>query len=137
MGEMKDLINLTVKLSKKIITVFCICLAIFLLMLIDLYLLSNDNSKIQAGQLVERVEYLNKLGYSIDESSEKMNEIYVPSSFNEGFELFNNDLKEQGFDLEKIKGETIKRYTYKAENGKTISLFVYNNILVGHDIKED
>ena len=137
MREMNDLINLTVKLSKKIITVFCICLAISLLMLFDLYLLSNDNSKIQAGQLVERLEYLNKLGYSIDESSEKMNEIYVPSSFNEGFESFNNDLKAQGFDLEKIKGETIKRYTYKAENGKSISLFVYNNILVGHDIKED
>ena len=77
------------------------------------------------------------LGYGVDESSEQINEIYVPNNFDETFYAFNNDIKAQGFDLEKIKGETIKRYMYKAASGENISIFVYNNTLVGYDIRED
>ncbi len=131
------MINLTIKLNKKTITLFCLSLAVLLLMLFDLYLSGNNNDKIQVGQLNERIKYINNLGYSIDELSEKENEIFVPDSFSTAFEEFNKDLKAQGFDLEKIKGETIKRYTYKAKSGENISLFVYNDTLVGYDIRED
>ena len=137
MREMNNLINLTVKLFNKNITVFCLCLLILLLMIFDLHLSKNDNSKIQVGQLSQRVEYINTLGFSVDETREVENQIHIPKSFNQAFEAFNNDLKAQGFDLEKIKGETIKSYTYKAKSGENISLFVYNNTLVGYDIRED
>lgn len=137
MREMNKLINLTVKLSKRIVTVFCLCILTLLLVFFDFHLSKNDDSKIQVGQLSQRIEYINTLGFSVDETSEKENQIHIPKNFNQAFEAFNNDLKAQGFDLEKIKGETVKRYTYKAKSGENISLFVYNNTLVGYDIRED
>ncbi len=135
MREMNNLINLTVKLSKKIITVFCLCLLIFFLMISDLYLSGNKN--IAVGQLGQRIEYINKLGVSADQASEQISEIFVPNDFSEAFEAFNKELKSQGFDLTKLKGETIKRYAYKTNSGEEVSLFVYNNILIGYDIRED
>ncbi|MBR6573139.1 MAG: DUF4830 domain-containing protein [Clostridia bacterium] len=131
------MINLTVRLSKKIITVFSLFLAIVFLMFLDYCLSGNNNGKVRVGQLSQRIDYISALGYGVDESSEQINEIYVPNNFDETFYAFNKDLKAQGFDLEKIKGETIKRYMYKAASGENISIFVYNNTLVGYDIRED
>lgn len=137
MREMNNLINLTVKLSKKNIMLLCLSLAIPLLMMLDFCLSANDSSKIKVGQLSQRIEFISTLGYSVDETSERQAEIFVPDNFSEAFEAFNNDLKAQGFDLHKLEGETIKRYTYTTNKEGNISLFVYNNILLGYDIRED
>ena len=131
------MINLTVKLSKKNIMLLCLCLAIPLFVMLDFYLSTNDNGKIKVGQLNQRIEFISTLGYGVDETSERQTEIFVPDNFSEAFEAFNNDLKAQGFDLHKLEGETIKRYTYTTNKEGNISLFVYNNILLGYDIRED
>ena len=131
------MINLTVKLNKRNLTLVCCFLGILLLMALDLRLWDNESSQIKTETLDERIEYINSLGLSVNKTSETVSEIYVPESFNEAFVAFNNDLKEKGFGLDKLKGETIKRYLYTTDNNDRISLFVYNNILVGYDINKE
>ena len=127
------MINLTVKFSGKFLLVFCLFLSLVFLLMFDLYLSLGDN-KMKAGELAERIEYINSLGYSVDESSEIIAEMQVPNVFNEAFQDFNSQMKTKGFNLEKVKGKKIKRYMYKA-NGANISLFVYDDFLVGYDVR--
>lgn len=69
-----------------------------------------------------------------------LNEVYVPITFNEKYEQYNQLQKAQGLDLEPYKGEKCKLYMYlladfKVENEQAfMSVMVYRDRVIGGDI---
>ncbi len=63
-----------------------------------------------------RVEYLRSFGWEVEEEPEAIEEIVIPEEFGDVFQRYNQIQKEQGFDLEKFKGQRVKRYTYVVTN---------------------
>ena len=63
-----------------------------------------------------RVEYLRSYGWEVEKEPESIEEIVIPEEFSEVFEKYNAIQKEQGFDLEKQKGQRVKSYTYIVTN---------------------
>lgn len=63
-----------------------------------------------------RVEYLRSYGWEVEEEAESIEEIVIPEEFSDVFQKYNEIQKEQGFDLEKLKGQRVKRYTYIVTN---------------------
>jgi len=62
------------------------------------------------------VEYLRSYGWEVEKEAEAIEEIVIPEEFSEVFQKYNELQKEQGFDLEKQKGQRVKRYTYIVTN---------------------
>lgn len=63
-----------------------------------------------------RVEYLRSYGWEVESEAESIEEILIPEEFGEIFQKYNEIQKAQGFDLEKQKGQRVKRYTYIVTN---------------------
>ena len=84
--------------------------------------------------------YLASYGWEVEEEAEAIEEIVIPEEFSEVFQKYNEIQKEQGFDLEKQKGQRVKRYTYVVTNYPEepdyvrANLFIYKNKVVGGDI---
>jgi len=86
----------------------------------------------------EREAYLLSVGIQVDTTS-SVAEVVVPEEFDERFTAYNELLKTIGFDLEDLKGETVKKCTYtvtnKPELGENISaiLLIYEDkVVAGH-----
>ena len=77
-----------------------------------------------------RVEYLRSYGWEVEEEPEAIEEIVVPEEFNNVFTKYNEIQKQQGFDLEKQKGQRIKRYTYVVTNYPDEPEYVRANLLI-------
>ena len=98
---------------------------------------------LQSGKVADndaRVAYLASYGWEVEEEAEAIEEIVIPEEFSEVFQKYNEIQKEQGFDLEKQKGQRVKRYTYVVTNYPEepdyvrANLFIYKNKVVGGDI---
>ena len=75
---------------------------------------------LQSGKVADndaRVAYLASYGWEVEEEAEAIEEIVIPEEFSEVFQKYNEIQKEQGFDLEKQKGQRVKRYTYVVTGG--------------------
>jgi hypothetical protein len=86
----------------------------------------------------DREAYLLSVGIQVDTTS-SVAEVAVPREFDERFSEYNEMIKKMGFDLEGLKGETVKKCTYTVTNRGDISasvsavLLVYNDeIVAGH-----
>lgn len=88
----------------------------------------------------EQVTLLQSFGYEVDPEPMLIEEIIIPSEFDENYETYNNYQKLSGFDLSKYKGRRVKKYTYQVNNypnqpeGIVANLLVYNGKAVGGDI---
>lgn len=82
----------------------------------------------------KRVEYINSLGYSVDETP-TVKEITVPQDFSPVYERYNRIQAEAGFDLSAHRGEKAVVYGYKTADGeKTVTLIVSDGEIIGGDI---
>lgn len=85
-------------------------------------------------------EYIASFGVETDSSTCVIDEVIVPTEFNDVYESYNDIQKEQGFDLKKYKGLTLSRYTLEVTNytDKNISVFAevltYRGEVVAADI---
>lgn len=88
----------------------------------------------------QRVNFLHAFGYDVEAEPTLIEEIIIPSKFDENFEEYNNFQKLSGFDLAKYKGERAKKYTYRVTNYPDLkidvnaNLIVYKNKVIGGDI---
>ena len=86
-----------------------------------------------------RLDYINSFGWMV-EGNCRMEEIIIPQQFNEVYTEYNKLQKEQGFDLLKHCGKTVKQYTYHVLNHKSggenvyLHLLVLNDQVIGGDI---
>lgn len=100
------------------------------------------NGGISGATDEERAAYLLSLGYETGGKS-YVTEVAVPKEFDERFTEYNEMLKAQGFDLEPLKGENVRKCVYTVLNApdETVStsavLLVYEDkIAAGHLLEE-
>lgn len=87
----------------------------------------------------ERIAYLQACGWEVDANSCVIQEVIIPSEFDETYQSYAELQARQGFDLEKLKGKRVKQITYTVtnypENGDVIAeLLVYRGNIVAGDI---
>lgn len=78
----------------------------------------------------DRVQYLLACGWEVEEEPEAIEEIVVPEDFNDIFQQYNQLQQDQGFDLERQKGQRLKRYTYVVLNYPNEPDYVRANLLI-------
>ena len=108
-------------------------LGVLSLFTLELFVNSNKQSSIKLNNFDERMSYIASLGYNAQE--EKESAVFIPNEVPEVFEDYNRKQQESGFNLLNFKGKTLKRYTYSCSDNVTVTLFLYENILVGREIK--
>lgn len=88
----------------------------------------------------DRITFLNAFGWEVAEEPVSIEEITVPEEFNEVYEAYNKLQQEQGLDLLKYRGKTVRRYTYQVLNypgrEETVyaNLLIFKNRVIGGDI---
>lgn len=88
----------------------------------------------------QQVAMLKSFGYEVEEQPVLIEEVIIPSEFDEDYQAYNNYQKLSGFDLSKYKGCRAKKYTYNVTNypeqsdGVVANLLVYNGKAIGGDI---
>ncbi|MFR5876018.1 MAG: DUF4830 domain-containing protein [Eubacterium sp.] len=135
---------LTIKAKPK--TIFGIILAVTGVIVILLTFIGNHNSaaakaamaEIKCATADERLAYIASLGWECSKD-ETEKAITIPNEFNDVYTQYNEVQKEQGFDLEKYKGQSATLYTYNITNYKSnknviADLIVCNGVLIGADL---
>jgi len=88
----------------------------------------------------DQVAFLKEFGYSAEPQPLLIEEVIIPSEFDDEYEKYNNCQKLSGFNLEDYKGCRAKKYTYDIKDysgydGEVIAnLLVYNGEVIGGDI---
>ena len=80
-----------------------------------------------------RVAYLQSYGWEVEPEPVSIEEIVIPEEFSEVFQKYNDIQKEQGFDLEKQKGQRVKRYTYVVTNYPDEPEYIRANLFLCKD----
>lgn len=87
----------------------------------------------------DRVNFLKKYGWDVEDEAREVEQVIIPVTFDPIYEKYNELQIEEGLDLEKYKGKTVKRYTYLVSNyeydGTVLAnLLIYKNKVIGGDI---
>lgn len=141
---------LSFKMSK--LKIFGVCVAVVAIALISIFTFAGkaQNSKAtpvdskKIGAVVQtndqRKLFLKSFGWETSAEPTEIIEVIIPNEFNDVYEKYNSIQKEQGYDLAKLKGKRVKRYTYIVTNypGATTqvkaNLIISNDKIVGGDI---
>lgn len=80
----------------------------------------------------ERVKYIESFGWDSDTVPSKVEEVRIPSRFDEAYEQYNALQKEQGFDLRKYRACFAQKFTYPIRNfdGADPAVPICANLLV-------
>lgn len=87
----------------------------------------------------DRVEFLNQYGWTVEEEARDINQVTIPVKFDPIYEKYNQLQINEGLNLEKYKGKTVKKYTYLVNNHDYdgivyANLLIYKNQVIGGDI---
>ncbi len=83
---------------------------------------------------VQRVEFLSKLGYNVNSTTEESEKIRIPMEFGDVYSNYNELQKQNGTDLFDYRGAECIRYTYLSEDDdKHINLIVFEGRIIGGD----
>lgn len=93
-----------------------------------------------AKTIEQQADFLKSYGYEAEKQPLLIEEIIIPSEFDDAYESYNNLQKISGFNLEKFKGYRVKKYTYlvtnypEAKEDIYANLLIYNGKVIGGDI---
>ncbi|MBQ2805562.1 MAG: DUF4830 domain-containing protein, partial [Clostridia bacterium] len=84
-------------------------------------------------------EFLNQYGWTVEEEARDINQVTIPVKFDPIYEKYNQLQINEGLNLEKYKGKTVKKYTYLVNNHDYdgivyANLLIYKNQVIGGDI---
>lgn len=88
----------------------------------------------------DRLEYLASYGWVVNEEPLAVEELQIPKEFGPEYTDYLALQAEQGFDLTKYAGKSVRRYTYEitnyptGETGVQASILLYRNTVVGGDV---
>lgn len=88
----------------------------------------------------DRLAYLGAYGWLVKEEPLAVEELAIPEEFGPEYTDYLALQSQQGFDLSRYAGKTVKRYTYEilnyptGETGVQASLLMYKNTVVGADV---
>lgn len=98
---------------------------------------------LRASNEKERTAFLSQFGWDFDTEPASVREIMIPAEFDDIYNEYNALQKRQSFDLEKYKGQIVKKWTYNINNypgfeNKTgfvqANLLIYNGNVIASDI---
>ncbi len=102
-----------------------------------------ENEKIQYDKIKteeDRIEFLRQFGWEVEKMPMEATDITVPSEFDKILTSYNEVQKQQGLDITKYKGKTVRRYTYEIKNypgyeGKVyVNVLMHKNRVIGGDV---
>lgn len=87
----------------------------------------------------QQVAFLKSFGYEAEAEPLLIEEVMIPSEFDDQYVRYNDYQKLSGFDLSKHKGDRAKKYTYRITNYPdqkevNANLLVYKGRVIGGDI---
>ncbi|MBR5545265.1 MAG: DUF4830 domain-containing protein [Clostridia bacterium] len=125
-------------------------LAIFVVFTaVSLFILSQDSKEtgksgmsIKAATHDERMAFLSQYGWEINEEPVEVQEVIIPSEFDDTYNAYNEIQKDQGFDLTVYAGMRAKRWTYIIKNYSgyenkdciRVNVLVYDGLVIGGDV---
>ena len=116
---------------------------------ISLFILSQDSKEtgksgmsIKASTHEERMAFLSQYGWELDEEPVEVQEVIIPSEFDDTYTAYNEIQKDQGFDLAVYAGMRAKRWTYIIKNYSgyenkdciRVNVLVYDGLVIGGDV---
>ncbi len=116
---------------------------------ISLFILSQDSKEtgksgmsIKASTHEERMAFLSQYGWELDEEPVEVQEVIIPSEFDDTYTAYNEIQKDQGFDLTVYAGMRAKRWTYIIKNYSgyenkdciRVNVLVYDGLVIGGDV---
>lgn len=95
-------------------------------------------SLIEGGTNAQRIAFIERLGYSVDDSLQKSKNINLPTEFSDVYIKYNQLQKKAGFDLTHHKGKSAQIFTYplSGDDSKELHLIVCDGIIIGGDVAE-
>ncbi len=100
----------------------------------------KERADARAATAEQREAYLTGLGWEIERTPLSVREVKIPAGFDAEYAVYSGLQSEQGFDLQALRGERVKLYTYRvnnypAENADMVAnLLVKDGRVVGGDI---
>ncbi len=76
----------------------------------------SDHFLTNARTADDRVKFLSQFGWEVDADPLDVREVTIPAQFDEVYEDYNAIQKTLGFDLERYKGCSVKKYNYAVTN---------------------
>lgn len=104
---------------------------------------SEGAISLRASNEKERTAFLSQFGWDFDTEPASVREVVIPAEFDDIYNEYNALQKRQSFDLERYKGQIVKKWTYNINNypgyeGKTgfvqANLLIYNGNVIASDI---
>ncbi len=87
------------------------------------------------------VEYIENLGWDIEDSPEEITHMTFPNEFDAVYRAYNDVQKASGFDFEQFRGKKVTRYSYRVLNHKMsdevcviASVYVCDGTVIGGDV---
>ena len=136
--------KLTKLRAAMIVVAVCVVLTLIVLIIPDkegltAQAINVKNEKLKTND--DRVNYIEQFGWDINNEPVEVQELIVPNEVDETFKQYNELQKRQGYDLGKLKGKRVKRWTYQVVNypgspqGEVfINLIVYKEKVVAADV---
>ena len=71
---------------------------------------------LQAKTNAERLAFIRHFGYDVTNEPVETKFVVIPEQFDDTYLAYNELQQQQGFDLSKLKGKTVKSYSYAVAN---------------------
>lgn len=129
----------TFKLTKKHI-VAAVLLAAAVLAAIILLAPGGQSAPTGAAVTVKSqedcVQYLNSLGYQLEEGSAQTKKVQIPKEFDQVYQSYNQMQQQCGYDLQNYAGKKVELTTFQVTNDPSgeevlLDVLVYKNKIIG------
>lgn len=92
-------------------------------------------NRVDGSTNAQRMAYIKRLGYSVDDSAASCKNITVPGEFSDVYSQYNKLQKEAGFDLSRYKGRKAQVFTYpfSYNSDMELHLIVCDGVIIGGD----
>lgn len=112
----------TLKTTRK--SIFCALLGITALFALVITLIGVSTGKevagreetLVAGTNSQRIAFLAQYGWTVQEEPTEVKDVRIPESFGDVYTNYNKIQSEQGMDLSKYQGKSVKRWSYTVTN---------------------
>lgn len=123
-------------LSRRFLALILLLLVLFLLIIFQFS--SSAISNKDGDTHKKRIDFINNLGYTVNEETVTDKQIIIPYDFSSVYNNYNELQIKAGYDLKDYKGKSVTRYCYEVLNLKNenynINLLVFDGMIIGGDI---
>ena len=87
----------------------------------------------------DRIAFLKLFGWEVEQEAIEVAEVIIPLEFDSIYQTYNEIQANEGLDLEKYKGKSVRKYTYLVRNYEYdgsvyANLLIYKDRVIGGDI---